>query len=102
MPNELTANFNEIISIIEKAKSKIYKAVNNGLIDIYWEVGEYISRKVAENGWGEGTIQEFSRYLQLHYPDMKGFSPQNIWRMRQFYETYQDKPKLAPLVREIA
>ena len=39
--------------------------------------------------------------MQLHYPDIKGFSPQNIWRMRQFYETYRDKPKLSPLVREI-
>ena len=101
MSNEITVNFNEIISIIEKARAKIYKAVNNGLIDMYWEVGEYISRKVAENSWGEGTIQEFSRYLQLHYPDIKGFSPQNIWRMKQFYETYRDKPKLSPLVREI-
>jgi len=53
MSNDLTAHFTEIISIIEKAKAKIYKAVNNGLIDMYWEVGEYISRKVAENGWGE-------------------------------------------------
>jgi len=101
MTNEITVNFNEIISIIEKARAKIYKAVNNGLIDMYWEVGEYISRKVAGNGWGEGTIQEFSRYLLLHYPDIKGFSPQNIWRMKQFYETYRDKPKLSPLVREI-
>jgi hypothetical protein len=64
--NDLTSNFTEIISIIEKAKSKIYKAVNNGLIEMYWKVGEYISRKVAENRWGEGTIQEFSSYLQIY------------------------------------
>jgi DNA primase catalytic subunit len=36
-----------------------------------------------------------------HYPNIKGFSPQNIGRMKQFYETYRDKPKLSPLVREI-
>jgi len=101
MPEDLTAHFTEIISIIEKVKAKVYKAVNNGLIDMYWDVGAYISRKVAENDWGEGTIQEFSRYLLLHYPDMKGFSPSNLWRMRQFYETYRDNPILAPLVREI-
>ena len=101
MPNELPVNFAEIVSIIEKAKSKIYKAVNNGLIDMYRDVGEYISRKVAQERWGESTIQEFSRYLQLHYPDMKGFSPSNLWRMRQFYETYKDTPNLAPLAREI-
>jgi predicted nuclease of restriction endonuclease-like (RecB) superfamily len=101
MSADLTHNFTEIVSIIEKAKAKIYKAVNNSLIDMYWEVGEYISCKVAENGWGEGTIQEFSHYLLLHYPDIKGFSSSNLWRMRQFFETYKDYPKLAPLVREI-
>ena len=49
MPSKLTDNFTEIISIIEKAKEKIYKTVNNGLIDMHWEFGEYISRKVAKN-----------------------------------------------------
>jgi hypothetical protein len=33
---------------------------------------------------------------------MKGFSDKNIWRMKQFYETYKDFPKLSPLVREIS
>lgn len=32
---------------------------------------------------------------------MKGFSAQNIWRMKQFYETYSGNEKLSPLVREI-
>ena len=39
--------------------------------------------------------------LQAHYPGTKGFSAQNIWRMKQFYETYCDNEKLSPLVREI-
>jgi hypothetical protein len=68
---------------------------------MYWEVGEYISRKITENGWGENTIIEFSRFVQTQYPDIKGFSPSNLWRMKQFFEIYKDDPKLAPLVREI-
>ena len=31
----------------------------------------------------------------------KWFSDKNIWRMKQFYETYRDNPKLSPLVAEI-
>jgi len=31
----------------------------------------------------------------------KRFSAQNLWRMRQFYETYRDDPKLSPLLREL-
>jgi predicted nuclease of restriction endonuclease-like (RecB) superfamily len=95
------SEFAKIISIIEEAKDKIYKAVNNGLIGMYWEIGEYIAQKVLENGWGKNTIREFSQFINTRYPDIKGFSPQNIWRMKQFYETYQNKPKLSPLVREI-
>jgi hypothetical protein len=30
-----------------------------------------------------------------------GGSPQNIWRMRQFFETYRDQPILSPLLREL-
>jgi predicted nuclease of restriction endonuclease-like (RecB) superfamily len=68
---------------------------------MYWNVGEYISRKVAEDDWGKSVVLEFSRFVDLNRPDIKGFSPSNIWRMKQFFETYRDKPKLAPLVREL-
>ncbi len=34
-------------------------------------------------------------------PDARGFSAQNLWRMRQFYETYRGRAKLAALVREL-
>lgn len=35
-------------------------------------------------------------------PTLKGFSDKNLWRMKQFYETYRDSAKLSPLVREIS
>ncbi|MCD6492564.1 MAG: DUF1016 family protein, partial [Archaeoglobaceae archaeon] len=36
------------------------------------------------------------------FPDIKGFSIQNLWRMKQMYETYKDYEKLSPLVRELS
>ena len=33
---------------------------------------------------------------------IKGFSPQNIWRMKQFYETYAENEKLSTMSREIS
>ena len=47
-------------------------------------------------------VAEFSAYIQARYRGIQGFSPQNIWRMRQFYETYADDEFLSPLVREIS
>ncbi len=39
--------------------------------------------------------------LKQAYPSASGLSAQNIWRMKQFFETYRDNEKLSPLVREI-
>jgi len=47
-------------------------------------------------------VTELARYIQKNEPEIKGFSDKNIWRMKQFYETYKDFPKLSPLVREIS
>jgi len=41
-------------------------------------------------------------FNQQNEQDIKGFSDKNLWRMKQFYETYKDYPKLSPLLREIS
>ena len=105
MSQELVSNmeqFGEIVSIIDNARAKAMRAVNAELINMYWEIGAYISEKVDSAGWGKNVVSEFSEFLRNHYPAAKGFSPQNIWRMKQFYETYRGKEKLSPLVREIS
>jgi predicted nuclease of restriction endonuclease-like (RecB) superfamily len=48
------------------------------------------------------VVTELANFIQTHEPEIKGFSDKNIWRMKQFYETYKDFPKLSPLVREIS
>lgn len=95
------AAFSEVLQLIQSAKQKVYQAVNTELITLYWQVGEYIYRKIASDGWGKGTIQNLGAYLQKAQPGIRGFSPQNIWRMRQFYEAYRAQPILSPLVREL-
>jgi len=99
MSNELTRNpgrFDEVIHIIDNARSRAMKAVNAELIQMYWEIGAYVSGRVKDGGWGKSVVADFSEFLQAHYPGTKGFSAQNIWRMKQFYETYCDNEKLPP------
>ncbi len=106
MSSELTpksrAEYNEIISIIERARENVFRTVNRELISMYWDIGAYISDKVKHGGWGKSIVADFAGFVQRERPDIKGFSASNIWRMRQFYETYCDDEKLAPLVREIS
>ncbi|RPH50942.1 MAG: DUF1016 family protein [Desulfobacteraceae bacterium] len=48
------------------------------------------------------TAVKTAAYIVQREPGSQGFSPQNLWRMRQFFDTYRDEPKLSPLVRELS
>jgi predicted nuclease of restriction endonuclease-like (RecB) superfamily len=69
---------------------------------MYWEIGRYVSKKSTAANWGKSVVKAFSEFIQSRYVGIQGFSPQNIWRMKQFYETYANNEKLSPLVREIS
>lgn len=94
--------FTDIIQLIKQSRTNAIKAVNAELINLYWNIGEYISKKIEQSEWGDSVVTELASFIQAHEPDIKGFSDKNIWRMKQFYETYKDSPKLSPLVREIS
>ena len=95
------SEFDEIVAIIEQSRQRAFRAVNRELIEMYWQIGQYISEKVKSNAWGKSIVTEFASFVQSKYIGIKGFSAQNIWRMKQFYETYAENEKLSPLVREL-
>jgi len=94
--------FSEVISLIKTARYNAYKAVNTELINLYWEIGKYITTRTQSEGWGKATVQQLAQVIQSQEPDLKGFSDKNLWRMKQFYEAYCNFPKLSPLVRELS
>lgn len=94
--------FIEIRELIQKAKEKVFRYVNTELIDLYWNIGKYISAKTGNNEWGTNVVENLSVYLRKTEPELKGFSSQNLWRMKQFYENYYQNEKLSPLVRELS
>lgn len=94
--------FTDIIQLIKQSRTNAIKAVNAELINLYWNIGEYISKKIEQSEWGDAVVTELANFIQTHEPEIKGFSDKNIWRMKQFFETYRDFPKLSPLVREIS
>lgn len=94
--------FTDIIHLIKHSRTNAIKAVNSELINLYWNIGEYITNKLEQSEWGDAVVTELAIYIQQSEPELKGFSDKNIWRMKKFYETYKDFPKLSPAVREIS
>ena len=94
--------FRDIIQLIKQSRTSAIRAVNAELINLYWNIGEYISKKLEKSEWGDSVVTELAKYIQQNEPEIKGFSDKNLWRMKQLYETYKDFPKLSTLLREIS
>ncbi len=95
------SDFDKVLELIESAKSKSYLAVNTLLIELYWQVGAYISQKIASAEWGDGVVKQLAVYLAKTQPNLKGFTRPNLFRMRQFYEAYCNDSIVSPLVRQL-
>lgn len=95
-------NFGLVVSLIREARQRAYRAANSELINLYWKVGEYLSNRMHSDGWGKGVVVQLAAYIQSKEPNAKGFSDKNLWRMKQFYETYKDTPELSTLSRELS
>jgi len=94
--------FDEIYQMIVEAHSRNWRAVNTALIRLYWSIGQYISIKTREAGWGKNTVEALSEYISNKNLPKKGFSARNIWRMKQFFETYSKYKELSAILTEIS
>jgi predicted nuclease of restriction endonuclease-like (RecB) superfamily len=61
-----------------------------------------ISRKIEAAEWGDGVVEQLATYISKTQTGLRGFTRANLFRMRQFYETYRTEQKVAPLARQLS
>ena len=101
VPQPNPDGFAEIVALIATSQQNAYRAVNTALIDLYWQVGEHISRKIEAAEWGSGTVENLARFIAHTHPGLRGFSRPNLFRMKQFYEAYRDEAIVSALLRQL-
>jgi alpha-L-fucosidase len=84
--------FAQVLTLVNTARARALAAVNSTLIDLHWQIGQYIERKIARDGWGKNTVEKLAAYIHRRQPNLRGFSTSNLWRMMQFYDTYRRHP----------
>jgi predicted nuclease of restriction endonuclease-like (RecB) superfamily len=97
----LEASFAEVVGLIEQARQRAYQAVNTELVGLYWQIGAYISGKLAAAEWGEGVVDRLADHLARTVPGLRGFTRRNLFRMRQFFEAYSGDEKVTALVTQL-
>lgn len=94
--------FQKVVNIIESAKERAYRKVNEELITMYRDIGEYISKQSQNSSYGDAFVQKLADFFSENYPDLKGFNRRGLYRMKQFYELYQGEEKVSPLVTQLS
>ena len=95
------AQFDEVVAFIEAARARAHQAVNTALVELYWQLGEYISKKIAGAEWGDSVVEQLAFELGRRFPGQRGFTRPNLFRMRQLFEAYAGNEKVSPLVRQL-
>ena len=99
---KLEPAFDTIAALVEGSRANVIRAANVALIDLYWSIGKYLSARCAHEKWGKSTVTGLAELIHVRRPDWRGFSAQNLWRMKQFFDLYSDSPKTLSAVERIA
>ena len=94
--------FQKVVNIIESAKERAYRKINEELITMYRDIGEYISKQSKNSSYGDAFVQKLADFFSENYPELKGFNRRGLYRMKQFYELYQGEEKVSPLVTQLS
>ncbi|MFH0828502.1 MAG: PDDEXK nuclease domain-containing protein [Candidatus Omnitrophota bacterium] len=102
LSKNINKHFVEVISMIKQARYTAIKSVNAAQIKLFWQIGEYISKKLECAQWGEGVVERLADYIQTNNPEFKGFTRRGLYRMRQFYEAYRQKRFVSAVLTQIS
>lgn len=102
-PAKPTALVRDVRTLIEQAREHVGRAVNAGLVALYWQVGKRIHQEVLQGeraGYGEQIVSTLSRQLVREYG--QGFSAKNLHRMVQFAEAFPKHEIVSTLSRQLS
>ena len=92
----------DIVKLIETHRENAYRKINEELVTMYYEIGKYLSEKVASEKWGSKVIDNIAREINNKYPTLKGFDRRGLYRMMQFYDTYKNNEIVSTLLSQIS
>ena len=92
--------FQQVVALVKNAQQQVIRAVNSTMVYTYFEIGRMIVEE-EQNGkeraaYGKQVLKELSKELTKEFG--KGFSVENLDRMRMFYRTYSISSSLTRIL----
>lgn len=86
----LNSHFQNIHSLIQQGKTRALAAATAHALESYWNIGAYLSLQLSENTYGKKVVNQLAEWLQTQEPGIKGFDWRSLYRMREFFEQWQN------------
>ena len=93
-------HYSEIVKIIQTARERAYYKVNEELINMYLQIGKYVSENSRDAAYGDSYVDGLADFFAKNYPELKGFTRRGLYRMRQFYELYGEDEKVSAVLTQ--
>lgn len=90
-----------IVAVIQTTRVNAYKALTESQLRLNYKIGELIVESQEKYRWKKSLVSDLSRDLITFTGGAKGYSVQNLWRMRQFFLEYRNQPELVELAVQI-
>ena len=88
--------YKNIQGVLIEARQNAYRAINFSMVKAYWEIGRVIVEEEQKGkkraDYGEYLIKNLSKELTKDFG--KGFSPQSLRNIRQFYKLFRKSSAL--------
>lgn len=92
----------DIKSKIKQSQMKASVKVNYELLDLYWNLGRELVEKQKNAKWGDSFLKAVSKDLKKAFPDVAGFSLQNLKSIRYWYKFYTENEKSLQVVSQFS
>jgi predicted nuclease of restriction endonuclease-like (RecB) superfamily len=92
----------DVRQLIAQARQQVARAVDSGVVLLYWSIGNRIRRDILQEQraeYGKQIVAALSRQLTAEFGS--GYGEKNLRRMVQFAEAFPDSEIVATLLRQL-
>lgn len=103
VPENITPVFEEIKNLVINSRNRVYAAVNTEMLNLYWNIGKVIMDIQQGNEratYGKAVLESLSKKLTSEFG--KGFSVDNLEKMRKMYITFPNSATLSRKFKLVA
>lgn len=86
---------------ILESQGRALRLASGQELSLYFGIGLYISTHSREGYWGTGAIEAISEQIRKEMPGLRGFSAENMKKMRTFSEFWSQFINRSPMATDL-